>query len=57
MPSPNQHVTNLVVSLPIRRDAGAFMKVLVLNIVYFQQLNFLCGTPYYSNTIIIIILM
>jgi len=57
MPPPIcQYVINLVVSLPIRRGPGVLMNVSVWE---YRALNnqIYCGKIYYSNTIIINILM
>jgi hypothetical protein len=55
MSSIYQYVISLVVSLPIRRRPGLFMKVSVRK--HLNDQIFSGGKVYYSNTIIITILM
>jgi len=58
MPSPTyQYVINLVVSLPVRRGPGVLMNVSVREHRALKNQSFCCGKGYYTNTIIITILM
>jgi len=58
MPSPvYQYVINLVVSLPIRRGPGVLVTVSVQEHRNLKNQIILCRKIYYSNTIIITILM
>jgi len=52
-----RYLINLVVSFPIRSGPGVFMNVSVRVNCAFNNYIFLCDKVYYSNTIIITILM
>ena len=58
MPSPlYQHVISLVLSLPIKRGPGVLMNVSLQEHRAVNNQIFLCGKVYYSNTVIVTVLM
>jgi len=52
-----QYVINLIVNPPLRSGPGVFMNGLVPEPYALKSQIFLCGKVYYSNTIIITVLM